>query len=376
MKRFIPFVLALVFLFAGCAAPADAAPAQAAEESTTYPLALIVNDGAIDDRSFTQAAWEGIQQYGESSGKAYQYYRATESSVQGLLNGIQIAVDNGAEVVVAPGFAFEAAVYQAQDLYPEVKFVLLDGVPQNGDYTDFKTADNTYSITFSEEQAGFLAGYAAVMEGFRSIGFLGGMAFPAVVRYGYGFLQGADYAGQKLGLAQGDLQAKYGYTGNFEPTPENQTKAASWYQSGTEIIFYCGGLILNSVTAAAESIGENAYVIGVDVDQSGESTTVITSAMKMMAKAINEALTMAYDGSFPGGQNVILGLSEEAVGLPNDFSRFKVFTQADYDAIYNQLKSNENGLLDSIQKDSDANGAISVDQIAAMLKILQVTEVK
>lgn len=376
MRRFIPLLLALVFLLTGCATPAEPAAAQTTEKPNTYQLALIVNDGAIDDRSFTQAAWEGIQQYADASQKTYQYYRATESSVQGLLNGIQIAVDNGAEVVVAPGFAFEAAVYQAQDLYPDVKFVLLDGVPQNGDYTDYKTADNTYSITFSEEQAGFLAGYAVVKDGYRTIGFLGGMAFPAVVRYGYGYLQGADYAGQQLGLAKGDIQAKYGYTGNFEPTPENQTKAASWYQSGTEVIFSCGGLILNSVTAAAESVGEGAAVIGVDVDQSGESETVITSAMKMMANAISAALEMAYAGTFPGGQNVILGLTEEMVGLPNDFSRFKVFSQSDYEAIYNQLKNNENDLLLNIKKDADENGPISVEQISETLSIVQVTEVE
>jgi len=270
--------------------------------STTseYEVALIIDavSGAIDDRSFTQGAWEGIEKFAEQYGKTAQYYRSTEDSTDGYLNAIQMAVDNGATAVVCPGYSYEAAIFQAQDKCPDVYFILLDGTPQNGDYTEYKTADNTYSVVFAEEQAGYLAGYAVVKDGETKLGFMGGMAVPAVVRFGYGFVQGAQAAAEEMGLNEGDIQMKFGYTGNFEATPENQTKAASWYEAGTDVIFSCGGLILNSVTAAAEADG-SGKVIGVDVDQQGESETVITSAMKMLSDTVYNALDAKEKGRFP-----------------------------------------------------------------------------
>jgi basic membrane protein A len=359
----------------------DRATGKQAEKKGTpiYEIALITDSvsGAIDDRSFTQGAWDGIKQYCDETGKAGLYYRATEESKDGYLNAIQMAVDNGARIVVCPGYLYESAVFFAQDVYPNVQFILLDGVPQNGEYTEYKTANNTYSIVFAEEQAGFLAGYAAVMDGYRRLGFLGGMAVPAVVKFGYGYLQGADYAAEELGLAEGEVQVNYGYTGNFAPTPENQTKAASWYQSGTELIFSCGGLIINSVTAAAEAAGGNgASVIGVDVDQKGESETVITSAMKKLTVAVYDGLKMAYSGNFPGGVNARLGAAEDCIGLPDDYSRFRKFTREQYNGIYAKLKTDDGGLASAMITNSFNGETVTLQQITTQVPLLAVKDMK
>jgi len=287
-----------------------------------------------------------------------------------------MAVKNGAKIIICPGFLFEPAVFKAQDIYKDVKLVILDGVPQDGSYKNFKTAENTYSIVYAEEQSGFLAGYAAVMDGYKKLGFMGGMAVPAVVRFGYGYVQGAEYAAKELGLKQGDIKIKYTYTGGFDPMPEYQTKAASWYQSGTEVIFSCAALVVNNVTAAAEAAGKNKYVIGVDVDQKDESKTVITSAMKNLRGTVTKALEEFYNGEFRGGKNDVLGAEVDALGLPDDFSRFKKFSKDDYKVIYEKIKGNDNGITDSIIKDTKDGKQVSIKDLQKSLKLVDLEEVK
>ena len=193
-----------------------------------YELALITDVGTIDDRSFNQGAWEGLKKYAEEKKIAHKYYQPAEKSTDAYINAIDLAVAGKAKVIVTPGFLFETAVYKAQDTHPDVKFILLDGAPQDGTYTDFRIESNVYSVFYAEEQAGFLAGYAIVKEGYTNLGVMAGMAVPAVIRFGYGFVQGAEYAAQELGLASGTIKMNYTYVGNFNPTPENQTLATSW----------------------------------------------------------------------------------------------------------------------------------------------------
>ncbi len=189
---------------------------------------------------------------------------------------------------------------------------------------------------FAGDQPGYLAGYAAVKDGMTKLGFMGGMAVPAVIRYGYGFVQGADAAAAELGV---DVEVMYNYTGAFEATPEAQSMAASWYQNGTEVIFGCGGAVGNSVMAAAEEA--SAKVIGVDVDQSPESDTVITSAMKLLSNSVYDGIKAYYDGAFPGGATTTFTAANNGVGLPMETSKFEAFTQEDYDALYARLAAGE-----------------------------------
>ena len=304
-----------------------------------FELALVTDLGTIDDKSFNQGSWEGLVLYAEENNITHKYYQPTEQSDDAYLTAIDLAVKGGAKVVVTPGYLFEVPIYIAQDRYPETYFILIDGAPHDKDYTDFTINENVVGINYAEDQAGFLAGYAAVKDGYLKLGFVGGMAVPAVVRFGYGFIQGAEFAGKELGLGAGDLEVKYHYTGDFVASPEAQALAASWYNDGTEVIFACGGAVGNSVMAAAEQGGKK--VIGVDVDQSSESKTVITSAMKGLTPSVYAALTAYYSGHFPGSQVQVFEAKNAGVGLPQDFSRFNSFNQAEYDAIYAKLANDE-----------------------------------
>lgn len=331
---------------------AACAPKDEVEEPTGYELALVTDIGTIDDKSFNQGAWEGLKKYADENSISYKYYQPTEKSTDAYVAAIELAVENGAKVVVTPGFLFEPAIFIAQDMFPEVKFVLLDGFPQDGTYTEFRIEDNVYSVFYAEEQVGFLAGYAAVKDGYTNLGFMGGMAVPAVVRFGYGFVQGANYAAAELGIT---VNLKYKYLGGFGPTPEYQTEAATWFQGGTQVIFAAAGGAGNSVMAAAEA--NNGKVIGVDIDQAAESTTVITSAMKGLGISVYDALADYYAGSFKGGVSVSLGVDVDGVSLPSDFSRFTTFKEADYTAIYEKLVADTDGVRSNIKKDTDVASA-------------------
>ena len=325
----------------GDTTPSTSSPAPGG--SDTFELALITDLGTIDDKSFNQGSWEGVVQYAEEFGISHKYYKPADQGDDAYLNAIDLAVQSGAKVIVTPGFLFEVPIYQAQDIYPNVKFVLLDGTPNNDDWSagspDYKIGANTVSVLYAEEQAGFLAGYATVMDGYRNLGYMGGIAVPAVIRFGHGYIQGAELAAQELGLSADAVKINYYYTGTFAPSPEISTMATAWYNDGVEVIFSCGGGICYSIFPSAENLDRK--VIGVDVDQSGESATVLTSAMKLLTKSVYDCLTDFYAGSFPGGQQLIFSADNLGVGLPMDTSKFDSFTQADYDALYAKLVSGE-----------------------------------
>ena len=314
-------------------------------EDGNAELALVIDVGTIDDKSFNQGSWEGVEKYGEENGISYNYYKSAEATTDSFQNTIELAIEGGAKVIVCPGYLFEEPIYNLQDQYPDVKFILIDGEPHDADY-NYATADNTMAVLYQEDQAGFLAGYAAVKDGYTNLGFMGGMALPAVIRYGYGYLAGADYAAKEMDET---VNVTYTYTGSFEATPEAQSMATSWYKAGTEVIFGCGGSVGNSVMSAAEA--SNGKVIGVDVDQSSESDTVITSAMKMLSNSVYDAITSAYDGSFPGGKTTTFDITNDGVGIAMDTAKFNNFTQEDYQAIYDKLVAGDITIDNDTEKD-------------------------
>lgn len=301
----------------------------------TYEVAMITDSGGIDDESFNQGTWEGIVEFCDANDITYKYYKPLEVSDNAYLDAISLAVEGGAKVVVTPGFLFESSVYAAQTTYPDVKFVLIDGVPHTDDYATFKTESNTLPILFNEHESGFLAGYAAVMDGFTNLGFTGGMAVPAVVKFGVGYIAGAYYAAQQEGITIDFNDDTYHYFGDFNEDDTHKALAASWYQNGVEVIFSAaGGAGLSVISAAADA---NKDMIGVDVDQSSKGDTVLTSAMKELGNAVAQALQDYVDGNFVGGTTIVKGVENEGVGLPFDNSRFTTFTEAQYDAIYAKL---------------------------------------
>jgi basic membrane protein A and related proteins len=360
MKKTLLVLLTIFVLLPGCSR-------QRSQRNTgKFDLALITDLGTIDDKSFNQGSWEGLVKYAKEKGISHKYYQPAEQTDDAYLAAIDLAVRGGAKLVVTPGFLFETPVFMAQDRYPNVNFVLVDGVPHSADYSEFKTGNNTVGVNYAEDQAGFLAGYAAVKDGNRKLGFIGGMAVPAVVRFGYGFVQGAEYAAKELGLGSGSITINYHYTGAFAATPEAQTLAASWYNSGVDVIFACGGAVGNSVMAAAEQAQKK--VIGVDVDQSNESHTVITSAMKGLQVSVYDCIADYYNGKFPGGQTLVFAADNQGVGLPMSTSKFKSFKQSDYDSIYKKLASGAIPRMDNLE----SSGSPRVVPVS----ITRVTEVR
>lgn len=345
----------------------DVAPTESKAEDTAgsggYELALITDVGTIDDKSFNQGSWEGLEKYAKEHNITHKYYKPAEKSDEACLNAIDLAVKGGAKLIVTPGFLFENPVYQAQTKYPDTKFVIIDAAPSKDG--EVKIENNVHSIFYAEEQAGYMAGYAAVKEGYKKLGFMGGIAVPAVVRFGYGFIQGADVAASELGLAKGDVNIKYTYVGNFDASPENMAKASAWYNEGVECIFACGGGVGNSVMKAAETAGK--VVIGVDVDQSTESDTVITSAMKNLGASVYNTIDSFYNNKFEGGMSVTLSTKEDGVQLPMDTSKFKKFTKDEYNTLYNKLKDGELVV---------ANDTVATDAASVPVKLVTVEDIK
>ncbi len=347
----------------------------------TYEIALITDKGNIDDKSFNQGSWEGVVEFAKANNISHQYYKPEEASDAGYLAAIELAIAGGAKVVVTPGFLFEVAMYEAQTKYPEVKFILLDGAPHTADYSDFKTESNVASVMYAEEESGYLAGYAAVMDGMKKLGFMGGMAVPAVQAFGYGYLQGAQDAAKELGLGAGSIEVTYHYTGNFEENDTNKATAKTMYQEGTEVIFACGGSVGKSVMAAASEAG--AKVIGVDVDQRYDSETVITSATKGLGTSVVQVLESIYKtntwDTF-GGTTTYFKATNDGVGLPtavigdagaDAFDRFESFTMDQYDAVYKKLVD---GSVDPIREIpvEDAGGVATADELVSGLSLAEV----
>ena len=373
MKKILALLLALCMIFALAACgeakteePKTEEPAPVEETTTeeTAPVeeptaeepaefamnvALVTDVGNIDDKSFNQGAWEGVVAFCEAKGlkqgEGYDYYRPSEDSTEARVETINTAIKNGANVVVCPGYLFEDAIFTVQNDNPDVMFLLLDGEPHSADYATYETAANTHNILYQEEQAGFFAGYAAVKDGYKNLGFLGGMAVPAVVRYGYGFVQGANAAAEEMGIAE-EVSVKYWYCGGFAPTDDIQIKMAGWFTDGTEIVFACGGGIYLSAVAAATAA--DGKVIGVDVDQSAESDCIVTSAMKGLSNSVVLALEDLWNNNGKwsdtyAGQTAVLGVADDCVGLPTAEGswRLNTFTVDEYTALFEQVKNGE-----------------------------------
>ncbi len=321
-----------------------------------YEIALVTDVGDIDDKSFNQGAWEGVVDFAEENNRTYQYYKPTAVDNTEYVNTIDLAIEGGANVIVTPGFLFETPIFLAMDENPEVSFILLDGVPHSADYSVFRQGRNVLSILYAEEQAGFLAGYAAVADGYRSLGFMGGMAVPAVVKFGVGFMLGAQAAATD---ENADVTIQYHYTGDFADTPDNAATAETMFEAGVEVIFAAGGAVGLSVISEAEKADKK--VIGVDVNQGlalGKLDTVITSAMKGLGTSVIQALDAFYANEFPGGEVWVLNASNDGVGLPTDEASwgFENFTVEAYNDIYEELAT-EATTVDLILDGSTVTGA-------------------
>ena len=342
-------------VFVGCGSKSsDSNSTEGAADSTAansdYKIAMITDSGDITDMSFNQTTYEAAKAFAEENSVEFQYYKPTEDSDDARIASFENAVTDGYNVIVVPGYLFAGMIAQVAEDYPDVTIIALDC--SEFDFSDAgmdTLPENVCSFTYQEELAGYMAGYAAVKEGYEKLGFLGGMAVPAVIRYGYGFVQGANDAAVELGNVS-DVQVNYVYGGQFYGDDAVTAQMDTWYSNGTEIVFACGGGIYTSACEAATKV--DGKVIGVDVDQSGtianqygDDSLCVTSAMKGLAATVDATLTDLFAGKWSNyaGKIENLGIvsgtdpSVNYVQLPTDTWSMKNFTTDDYKELVSKL---------------------------------------
>ncbi|MCI5928772.1 MAG: BMP family ABC transporter substrate-binding protein [Pseudoflavonifractor capillosus] len=373
--------LAMVFALAACGnqqsggdtnspAPSGSQPVEESQTPATEPtagdvkVAMITDYGDITDQSFNQTTYEACKAYCELAGIPFEYYKPAGDSTPERVAMIDAAVADGYNVVVMPGYAFAEAIKETADMYPDTTFIALDvGEADLG--ADYVVPSNVYCAVYQEELCGYMAGYAAVKLGYTHLGFLGGMAVPAVQRYGYGYIQGADAAAADMGV---DVTLEYVYGNQFFGDADITAYMDNWYQSlGVEVVFACGGGIYTSAAEAAAKVG--GKVIGVDVDQSGilsaygEDMTV-TSAMKGLANTTQHMIDEVVNGNFAnyGGKIDSLGLvsgddpTANYVQLPMETTQWgDGFTQDDYKALVKAMYDGEITVSNDVSVEPAAN---------------------
>ena len=332
-------------------------------KSDEVKIAMVTDYGDITDQSFNQTTYEACRDYAAAQGLGFQYFKPTGDSTAERVKMIVAAIEQGYNVIVMPGLAFGEAIQETAPQYPDVKFIALD-------VSEFdlggKVPSNVYAAVYQEEIAGYFAGYAAVKLGYTKLGYLGGMAVPAVIRYGYGFVQGAEAAAKATGAK---VEIKYTYGNQFFGDADITAAMDTWYKAGTECVFACGGGIYSSAAEAAAKVG--GKVIGVDVDQAatidglyGEGITV-TSAMKGLAATVESALSSILDGSFEGGKVDTLGLvsdvpAENFVQIAESTQFSDDFSEEDYAALVAAMNAGDVTVSNDIEEEP-AVTAISVD---------------
>ena len=364
MKKFLALILALVMALSLVACgeqkqPDPQKPDNSGDNTeTTYKVAMITDYGDITDQSFNQTTYEACKAFAEANGVDFQYFKPAGDNTADRVAMIESAIDQGYNVIVMPGYAFGAAIAETAPNFSDVKFIALD--VSAGDLGEgFVVPANLYCAVYQEELCGYMAGYAAVKLGYKNLGFLGGMAVPAVQRYGYGFVQGVDAAAAELKLT--DVKLNYAYGNQFYGDADITAAMDTWYAGGTEVVFACGGGIYTSAVDAAKKV-EGAKVIGVDVDQAGvianyaagegaDAATIegykaltVTSAMKGLYPATYDTLTdVIVNGNWEKYSAKIdtLGLvsaddpAANYVQIPMESTQWAdgAFTQDDYKAL-------------------------------------------
>ena len=352
----------MIFSLAACGggsaetpAPETTAPVEEstpAASNADYKVAMITDYGDITDQSFNQTTYEACQEFCEAEGLQFNYYKPVGDSTAERVAMVDAAVADGYNVIVMPGYAFAETIKETAELYPDVTFIALD-VAQADLGEDYTLPSNVYCAVYQEELCGYMAGYAAVKLGYTHLGVLGGMAVPAVQRFGYGFVQGADAAAVELGIAD-QVVIEYAYGNQFFGDADITAYMDNWYQTlGVEVVFASGGGIYTSAAEAAAKVG--GKLIGVDVDQSANIDTYgegmcVTSAMKGLAETVQHMLSEVVAGNFAnyGGKIETLGLvngddpTANYVQLPMETTQWgDGFTQDDYKALVKAMYDGE-----------------------------------
>lgn len=358
-KKVLLVTLLVVAIVASCFAFTACDKDKGNGDGSKMKVAMITDYGDITDQSFNQTTYEACKAYCEANGLSFKYYKPAGDSTEARVASVEQAIQEGYNVIVMPGYAFGATVAEVAETNSDVTFVALD-VSQGDLGADYVVPSNVATFVYHEEISGFMAGYAAVKEGYRKLGFLGGMAVPAVIRFGYGFVQGANAAAVELGVAD-QVSVNYRYGGRFAGTPEITAAMDTWYENGVEVVFASGGGIYTSACEAAKKV--HGKVIGVDNDQSGvinayEDGMCVTSAMKGLAVTVNTVLDAIKNGNWSKYSGTVSNLgmvsgtdaSLNYVQLPTATWSMTNFTKADYATLVGKIFNKTIKISDATDK--------------------------
>ena len=351
-RKIVSVLLVLVMassVLAGCGGKNAEAEQTDQKMNSDYKVCMVTDAGDITDQSFNQTTYEACRDYCKANNIEFTYKKPDGDTDYARTAMVDVAVAEGYNIIVLPGYVFAQTVIDTSFKYPDIKFIVLDmsagdigaaavgnayyDDPDAYNVADYYNTGNTYLAIYQEAIPGYLAGYTAVKLGYRHLGFLGGQAVPGVMRYGYGYVQGINAAAEEMGITD-DVTIEYAYGGQFYGSTEITAAMDTWYSNGTEIVFACGGGIFTSAAEAAAKVG--GKIIGVDSDQSpiidayGEGMTV-TSAMKSLTATVNSMLdSIIFDNTWSEhvGKVENLGLvskddmSLNYVGLPEDTTQW------------------------------------------------------
>lgn len=325
-------------------------------------VVFLTDSSEIYDDGFNQSIWEGVQDFARDYNVECTNYVPQDMDEDTIKEIVSEAVSNQADVIVMAGSDYGRHLGVLQKEFEDVTFIAMD-VPEENITSGL--ADNTYVCSIKDEQAGYLAGYASVAEGYTKLGFFGGKDITEINRFGYGYIQGADDAAIKCNT---DIEIMYAYAGDFFASADSDIRMMQWYDDGTQVVFACGGTIYTSVIKAA--LKSQGKMIGVDTDQHKvgepyEYNPVITSAVKDYKTRVYEVLKMYHDDQFDriGGSNQRLGLEDgDYVKLPqNEESwQFEQFTRDEYNEIVDSIVEGRINVSDSVENIPDVSEHTSI----------------
>lgn len=331
-KRFLALLIALtaVFSLSACG--------KQPENTVTYELALLTDStGLSEPGSANNEVWNGIIRAAADNKKSYKQYTAERDTNKYYRRVAAEAVNNNAELIVLIGEAYADVLSDLSEKYPNISFLWIDGRKTE------KTYNNVCTITYNKEQMGFIAGYAAVKDGYKKLGYQGS------AEYGSGFLLGADYAAKEIKLKKNEISVNYKYSTETTATPETQQIISEWYKNGTELVFTCGGNMYSSAVKAAEAF-EKKFVITEGLDKTHTSSRIISSVVKNYDKTVYSFVNTYCKKEFPGGQFIQRDINSDEFGISESFSKWRKYNKSNYKASVQYLKGNDLPVNDNVSQ--------------------------
>ncbi|WP_054742290.1 BMP family lipoprotein [Cellulosilyticum ruminicola] len=347
LTKVLAATLVAVTALTGCG---SAGSENASGATSNVKIGMVTDMGSIDDRSFNQLTWEGIQKAGKDFGVKSKYLKPTGTTEPELMKELGNLYDGGFNFIVGSGYKFATPMYEAQTKYPNAKFVITDSTIYSAS-GDVKVADNSVAVVFKGQEAGFLAGVAAAVQlKEANAGFIGGMESDVIQSFNWGYQQGIAYANENLGTNIKVEDKNFIYQGTFTDSAAGQQLAAQMYDRGVDVIFSAaGGVGAGVIKEAREraAAGQKVWVIGVDADQyndgiyEGQNSVVLTSALKNVGVAVYDTIKLDVEGNFPGGQTLEYGLANNGVGLPSENPNLSEETINAINTVYEKVQNGE-----------------------------------